>query len=197
MADADDQTQQPGDPDPVEQAEGAMDAAGAAAESLAGSGDPAAEAALAAAMAAIGQVNAQASGAAKPSAGATPPAAAPNPKPASASAPAAEAAAAFVPPEFTSAPAKPLPSGLDLLSDVNLDVRIELGRTTMYVEDVLKLGEGAVVELEKLAGDPVDIYVNGRHVARGEVLVLNDNFCVRVSEILDLQGRDAAKAAGG
>jgi flagellar motor switch protein FliN len=75
--------------------------------------------------------------------------------------------------------------GLDLLSDVNLNVRIELGRTRMLVEDVLRLGEGAVVELDKLAGDPVDVFVNGRHVARGEVLVLNDNFCIRISEILD------------
>jgi flagellar motor switch protein FliN/FliY len=73
---------------------------------------------------------------------------------------------------------------IELLSDVNLDVKIELGRTRMLVEDVLKLSEGAVVELDKLAGDPVDIFVNNRHVARGEVLVLNDSFCVRVSEIL-------------
>jgi len=54
----------------------------------------------------------------------------------------------------------------------------------MLVEDVLRLSEGAVVELDKLAGDPVDVYVNDRHVARGEVLVLNDNFCVRINEIL-------------
>ena len=65
-----------------------------------------------------------------------------------------------------------------------LHVKIELGRTRMLVEDVLKLGEGAVVELDKLAGDPVDIFVNDRPVARGEVLVLNDNFCVRINEIL-------------
>jgi flagellar motor switch protein FliN len=74
--------------------------------------------------------------------------------------------------------------GLDLLADVNLNVKIELGRTRMLVEDVLKLTEGAVVELEKLAGDPVDVYVNDRHIARGEVLVLNDNFCVRINEII-------------
>ncbi len=78
--------------------------------------------------------------------------------------------------------------GIDLLADVNLDVRIELGRTRMLVEDILRLGSGSVVELDKLAGDPVDIYVNDRHVARGEVLVLNDNFCVRVSEIIDATG---------
>lgn len=75
--------------------------------------------------------------------------------------------------------------GIDILSDVDLTVKIELGRTKMLVEDVLKLSDGAVVELDKLAGDPVDIYVNDRHVARGEVLILNDNFCVRVSEILE------------
>ncbi|MHB1156282.1 MAG: flagellar motor switch protein FliN [Phycisphaerales bacterium] len=75
-------------------------------------------------------------------------------------------------------------SGLDLLHDVDLHVRIELGRTHMLVEDVLRLAEGSVVELDKLAGDPVDVFVNDRLVARGEVLVLNDNFCVRISEIV-------------
>jgi flagellar motor switch protein FliN len=76
-------------------------------------------------------------------------------------------------------------SGIDLLRDVNLQVRIELGRTRMLVEDVLRLSPDSVVELDKAAGDPVDIYVNGRHIARGEVLVLNDAFCVRISEIIE------------
>ena len=75
-------------------------------------------------------------------------------------------------------------SGLDLLKDVNLDVKIELGRSRMRVEEVLKLVEGSVVELDKLAGDPVDVFVNERLVAKGEVLVLNENFCVRVNEIV-------------
>ena len=75
-------------------------------------------------------------------------------------------------------------SGIDLLRDVELNVKIELGRSRMLVEDVLKLSEGSVVELDKLAGDPVDVFVNDRLVARGEVLVLNDNFCVRVNEIV-------------
>ncbi len=73
---------------------------------------------------------------------------------------------------------------IELLKDVDLQVKIELGRSRMLVEDVLRLGEGSVVELDKLAGDPVDVYVNDRLVARGEVLVLNDNFCVRVNEII-------------
>ena len=76
------------------------------------------------------------------------------------------------------------PAAMDLLRDVNLHVKVELGRTKMYVEDVLRLSENSIIELDKLAGDPVDIYVNERPVARGEVLVVNDNFCVRVSEII-------------
>ena len=73
---------------------------------------------------------------------------------------------------------------LELMSDVQLDMTIELGRTHMELEDVLKLKQGSVVPLDKLAGDPADIYVNGRLVARGEVLVLNDNFCIRVAELV-------------
>ena len=78
-------------------------------------------------------------------------------------------------------------SSIDLLRDVELNVKIELGRSRMLVEDVLKLAEGSVVELDKLAGDPVDVFVNDRLVARGEVLVLNDNFCVRVNEVVIAQ----------
>ncbi|MEZ6046911.1 MAG: flagellar motor switch protein FliN [Planctomycetaceae bacterium] len=74
--------------------------------------------------------------------------------------------------------------GLNALRDVEFDLHIELGRTDMMMEEVLSIKEGAVVPLDKLAGDPVDIIANGRLIARGEVLVLNDNFCVRVAEIL-------------
>jgi len=83
-----------------------------------------------------------------------------------------------------------------MLDDVDLDVRIELGRTRMLVEDVLRLSADSVVELDKAAGDPVDIFVNGRHIARGEVLVVNENFCIRVSEILEpLDGGHRAGSA--
>jgi flagellar motor switch protein FliN/FliY len=86
--------------------------------------------------------------------------------------------------------------GIDMLGDVDLDVTIELGRTEMLVEDVLRLASGSVVELNKLAGDPVDVYVNSRLVARGEVLVLNDNFCIRISEILaDVQDTEGVQEA--
>jgi len=73
---------------------------------------------------------------------------------------------------------------LDLIQDVELDLKIELGRTRMHLEDVLQLKRGSVVPLEKLAGDPVDVFVNGRLIARGEVLVLNDTFCIRVAELV-------------
>ncbi|MBL4591886.1 MAG: flagellar motor switch protein FliN [Phycisphaerales bacterium] len=99
----------------------------------------------------------------------------------------ASAGTPFNEPVFKSSGAGTGNEGLDLLSDVNLNVRIELGRTKMFVEDVLKLNEGAVVELDKLAGDPVDVYVNDRHVAKGEVLVLNENFCVRINEIVSFK----------
>ncbi len=87
-------------------------------------------------------------------------------------------------PAFQQAISDAQASSIDLLRDVDLNVKIELGRSRMLVEDVLKLSEGSVVELDKLAGDPVDVFVNDRLVARGEVLVLNDNFCVRVNEIV-------------
>jgi flagellar motor switch protein FliN len=93
-------------------------------------------------------------------------------------------AAALALPSFQQVMRDAQVSSIDLLRDVELNVKIELGRSRMLVEDVLKLGEGSVVELDKLAGDPVDVFVNDRLVARGEVLVLNDNFCVRVNEIV-------------
>jgi flagellar motor switch protein FliN/FliY len=93
-------------------------------------------------------------------------------------------AAPFKLADFGGTPASTESASLELLRDVELDLKIELGRTQMYLEDVLRLSKGAVVALDRLAGDPVDIYVNGRLIARGEVLILNDNFCVRVAELM-------------
>ena len=97
----------------------------------------------------------------------------------------------------TEAPAKPFSLGdlsseaesdqrqpIDLLGEVEMDLRIELGRTQMRLEEVLQLRGGSVVALDKLAGDPVDVFVNGRLIARGEVLVMNDNLCIRVTELV-------------
>ena len=103
----------------------------------------------------------------------------------------------------TAAPPPPSPGGGDLsrqeleslerrmgmLDDIDVRVRVELGRCRMYVSEVLGLREGSVIELDKLAGDPVDIVVNGKLLARGEVLVLNDNFCVRITEIVNRDDR--------
>lgn len=72
---------------------------------------------------------------------------------------------------------------IDLLKDVTLKVKVELGRGRMHLRDVLRLCEGSVVELDKLAGDPLEIYVNERLVGKGEVLVLNENFCVRITKV--------------
>lgn len=103
----------------------------------------------------------------------------------SAPAPASATAGPVAMPDLTEEEVADAATQIDLLDDVELDVKIELGRTQMYIEDVLRLGEGSVVSLDKLAGDPVDIYVNERLVARGEVLVLNENFCVRVNDIIN------------
>lgn len=81
------------------------------------------------------------------------------------------------------------PHSMDLLGDVELDLRVELGRTVMRLEEVLRLRGGSVVALDKLAGDPVDIYINGRLIAHGEVLVMNDNFCIRVTELVGSSAR--------
>ncbi len=73
---------------------------------------------------------------------------------------------------------------LDLLMNVSLGVTAELGRCTMRVSDVLKLGRGSIVELDRLAGAPIDVLVNNRLVARGEVVAVEDRFGVRVTEVV-------------
>ena len=87
-------------------------------------------------------------------------------------------------PDFSGMLSDAAASSIEMLNDVELNVKIELGRTEMDVESILHLTTGSVVELDKLAGDPVDILVNEQLVAKGEVLVVNDNFCVRINEIV-------------
>jgi flagellar motor switch protein FliN len=79
--------------------------------------------------------------------------------------------------------------GLSLLMDIPLEITVELGRVRMLVKDVVELGTGSIVEIDKAAGEPVDVMVNGRLVARGEVVVIEDNFGVRLTEILNPQER--------
>lgn len=73
---------------------------------------------------------------------------------------------------------------LDLLMDIKMDLTVELGRTRKYVKEVLGLGEGSIIELDKLAGEPVDLLVNNKLIARGEVVVIDENFGVRVTDIV-------------
>jgi flagellar motor switch protein FliN/FliY len=73
---------------------------------------------------------------------------------------------------------------LDLLMNVSLGVTAELGRCTMRVSDVLKIGRGSIVELDRLAGAPIDVLVNARLSARGEVVAIDDRFGVRVTEVV-------------
>jgi flagellar motor switch protein FliN len=77
-----------------------------------------------------------------------------------------------------------LRGGIDLLHDVEMDVSAELGRTRMSVRELLSLSPGAVVELDRAAGNPADLLVNGRLIARGEVVVIDENFGIRITEII-------------
>lgn len=81
---------------------------------------------------------------------------------------------------------------LDLILNVEVQATVELGRANMQVKDVLELGPGSVVELEKLAGEPVDVLVNNRPFARGEVVVIDECFGVRVTEIVNQTERIAS-----
>jgi flagellar motor switch protein FliN/FliY len=74
--------------------------------------------------------------------------------------------------------------GLDFILDIPLKVSVELGRTRMLVNDLLQLGQGSVIELSKLAGEPLEVLVNQKLVARGEVVVVNEKFGVRLTDII-------------
>ena len=76
-------------------------------------------------------------------------------------------------------------ASIEMLRDVNLQVKVVLGRSQMFVNEVLRFSPGSVVELDKLTGDPLDVFVNDRLVARGEVLVINENFAIRITEVIN------------
>ncbi|MFO7849211.1 MAG: flagellar motor switch protein FliN, partial [Spirochaetia bacterium] len=73
--------------------------------------------------------------------------------------------------------------------DVYMEMTVELGRTKWLIKDILGMGEGTIVELDKLAGEPVDILVNHKLIAKGEVVVIDENFGVRVTEIVSPMDR--------
>lgn len=90
--------------------------------------------------------------------------------------------------DMTEAYKAPRPDGerreLDFILDIPLDVSAELGRTRLLINELLQLGQGSVVELNKLAGEPLEVYVNGKLVARGEAVVINEKFGVRLTDII-------------
>ncbi|MCM3224916.1 flagellar motor switch protein FliN/FliY [Terribacillus saccharophilus] len=97
--------------------------------------------------------------------------------------------AAFTSFETPAAPPAEQPRNLDLLMDIPLKVSVELGRTKRTIKEILELSVGSVVELDKLAGEPVDIHVNNKLIAKGEVVVIEENFGVRVTDILSQTDR--------
>lgn len=87
------------------------------------------------------------------------------------------------------APKRQVGRTLEFILDVALQVTVEVGRTRMTIQDLLQLGQGSVIELEKLAGEPLDIYINGKAVARGEAVIVNDKFGVRLTDIVSPEDR--------
>lgn len=73
---------------------------------------------------------------------------------------------------------------LDFILDIPLELSVELGKTKMLVNDLLQLGQGSIVELNKLAGEPLEVYINRKLIARGEVVVVNEKFGVRLTDII-------------
>lgn len=73
---------------------------------------------------------------------------------------------------------------LDFILDIPLKVTVELGRTTVVIKDLLQLGQGSVLELDKLAGEPLEILINGKLIAKGEVVVVNEKFGIRLTDII-------------
>jgi flagellar motor switch protein FliN/FliY len=80
-------------------------------------------------------------------------------------------------------------ANIEMLMDVPLKISVELGRTRMSLRQTLDLVQGSVIELDRLAGDPVDVFVNDRLLAKGEVVVVDDKFAVRITELIDPQNK--------
>lgn len=83
----------------------------------------------------------------------------------------------------------PLDPKLELLYDLQLPVSIELGRTNMLIRDILRLGRGSVIEFDKLVSEPVDVLINGKKVAEGEVVVIDKHFGIRLTTLVDASDR--------
>jgi flagellar motor switch protein FliN/FliY len=86
------------------------------------------------------------------------------------------------------------PATLSLVYDLSLPVAIELGRTRMSVQEVLALGRGSVIQLERLAGEPIDVFVGDRRFAEGEVVVVGEQFGVRITRVITPPAKDSGEA---
>ena len=86
---------------------------------------------------------------------------------------------------------------LDFILDLKLNITVEVGRARMTIQDLLQLGQGSVIELEKLAGEPLDIYINGKQVAKGEAVIVNEKFGVRLTQIISVEDRVQSLGGGG
>jgi flagellar motor switch protein FliN/FliY len=92
-------------------------------------------------------------------------------------------------PSFDHGAASQQKENIDIIMDVPLEVSVELGRTRKKIKEILEFSPGVVVELDKLAGDAIDILVNGKFVAKGEVVVIDENFGIRITEIISVDKR--------
>jgi flagellar motor switch protein FliN/FliY len=95
----------------------------------------------------------------------------------------------------TAAPQPVTAEELSRLHDVSVELAVEVGRTQMTIREALALGPGSIVTLNRLAGEPVDLLVNGKPIARGEVVVIDEEFGLRVTEVLAPKGADAVQDA--
>jgi flagellar motor switch protein FliN/FliY len=96
------------------------------------------------------------------------------------------------PAEFTPLVSKGPAGGggnIDLIADIPVRVTVELGKTRKNISEILAISTGSVIELDKMAGEPVDVLVNGKQIAKGEVVVIDENFGVRITEVLNRSSR--------
>ncbi len=87
-------------------------------------------------------------------------------------------------PSFKNIVTEKTENSIDILMDIPMKVVVELGKTVLKIKDILELGPGSIIELDKLSGEPVDILVNGRQIAKGEVVVIDENFGIRISDVV-------------
>jgi flagellar motor switch protein FliN/FliY len=91
--------------------------------------------------------------------------------------------------EKIDAPEKPSVENLKVLENIEVELTVEVGRAEITIRDLLRLNEGSVIELDRLAGDPLDILVNGTKIARGEVVMIGERFGVRFGEVVEPEKR--------